>query len=29
MDQYPAADTDADPKNMPKLKLTVSTGDPA
>jgi hypothetical protein len=29
MDQYPAADTDVDPKNMPKLKLTVSTGDPA
>ena len=29
MDQYPAADTDVDPKNMPKIKLTVSTGDPA
>jgi serine/threonine protein kinase len=29
MDQYPAADTDVDPKDMPTIKLTVSTGDPA
>ncbi|WP_405464927.1 protein kinase [Streptomyces jietaisiensis] len=29
MDQYPAADTDVDPEKMPKIKLTVSTGDPA
>jgi hypothetical protein len=29
MDQYPAADTDVDPKDMPEIQLNVSTGDPA
>ncbi|GGX77813.1 protein kinase domain-containing protein [Streptomyces fructofermentans] len=29
MNQIPAADTDVDPKDMPKIQLYVSTGDPA
>ncbi|TPQ16258.1 protein kinase domain-containing protein [Streptomyces sporangiiformans] len=29
MQQIPAADTDVDPKEMPKIQLYVSTGDPA
>ncbi|ANH92488.1 MULTISPECIES: protein kinase [unclassified Streptomyces] len=29
MSQFPAADTDVDPKNMPTIQLYVSTGDPA
>ena len=29
MTQIPAADTDVDPKDMPKIQLYVSTGDPA
>ncbi|QNP71449.1 serine/threonine protein kinase [Streptomyces roseirectus] len=29
MNQFPAADTDVDPKNMPEIQLNVSTGDPA
>ncbi|MFI1481677.1 protein kinase [Streptomyces sp. NPDC020747] len=29
MSQIPAADSDVDPKNMPKIQLYVSTGDPA
>ncbi|MGW4818554.1 protein kinase domain-containing protein [Streptomyces sp. NPDC004227] len=28
MNQYPAADTDVDPKNMPVIQLYVSTGNP-
>ncbi|MFF0227904.1 protein kinase [Streptomyces sp. NPDC004629] len=29
MDQFPAADTDVDPKDMPTIQLKVSTGNPA
>ncbi|GAA4994749.1 protein kinase domain-containing protein [Streptomyces siamensis] len=29
MDQFPSADTDVDPKNMPEIELKVSSGDPA
>ncbi|MER6464651.1 protein kinase [Streptomyces sp. NPDC001228] len=29
MDQFPPAGTDVDPKNMPTIELTVSTGNPA
>ncbi|WP_033320382.1 protein kinase domain-containing protein [Streptomyces yerevanensis] len=29
MKQFPAKDTDVDPKNMPKIQLDVSTGNPA
>ncbi|MEU8590912.1 protein kinase [Streptomyces sp. NPDC048664] len=29
MDQFPAADTDVDPKNMPEIVLNVSTGNPS
>ncbi|MHC5906139.1 protein kinase domain-containing protein [Streptomyces sp. S6] len=29
MNQFPAADTDVDPKNMPEIQLNVSTGNPA
>ncbi|WP_333739932.1 Stk1 family PASTA domain-containing Ser/Thr kinase [Streptomyces sp. IBSBF 2806] len=29
MDQFPSADTDVDPKNMPEIELKVSTGNPA
>ncbi|MFJ8154555.1 protein kinase [Streptomyces sp. NPDC094468] len=29
MDQFPAAGTDVDPKNMPTIELKVSTGNPA
>ncbi|GGJ15839.1 protein kinase domain-containing protein [Streptomyces brasiliensis] len=29
MEQFPAADTDVDPKDMPKIQLKVSTGNPA
>ncbi|MEU5087061.1 protein kinase [Streptomyces sp. NPDC021356] len=29
MSQFPAADTDVDPKKMPVIQLNVSTGDPA
>ncbi|AVH57601.1 MULTISPECIES: protein kinase domain-containing protein [Streptomyces] len=29
MDQFPAAGTDVDPKDMPEIELKVSTGDPA
>ncbi|MFJ3226178.1 protein kinase [Streptomyces sp. NPDC086783] len=29
MDQFPAAGTDVDPKDMPSIELRVSTGDPA
>ncbi|MEU7054615.1 protein kinase [Streptomyces sp. NPDC046197] len=28
MDQFPAADTDVDPKNVPEIQLSVSTGNP-
>ncbi|MFE9448845.1 protein kinase [Streptomyces sp. NPDC006739] len=28
MNQFPAADTDVDPKNMPTIQLNVSTGNP-
>ncbi|MET8247479.1 protein kinase [Streptomyces sp. NPDC005202] len=28
MNQFPAADTDVDPKNMPEIQLDVSTGNP-
>lgn len=28
LNQFPAADTDVDPKNMPVIQLDVSTGDP-
>ncbi|GAQ53811.1 serine/threonine-protein kinase PknB [Streptomyces acidiscabies] len=28
MNQFPAADTDVDPKNMPEIQLNVSTGNP-
>lgn len=28
LDQFPSADTDLDPKNMPKIELSVSTGNP-
>ncbi|MFE6547913.1 protein kinase [Streptomyces sp. NPDC057746] len=29
MDQFPSAGTDVDPKNMPEIELSVSTGDPS
>ncbi|MEU1038183.1 protein kinase [Streptomyces sp. NPDC005551] len=29
MDQFPSAGTDVDPKDMPEIELSVSTGDPA
>ncbi|WP_427921353.1 protein kinase domain-containing protein [Streptomyces sp. cg40] len=29
MDQFPAADTDVDPKDMPQIQLGVSTGNPS
>lgn len=29
MEQFPAADTDVDPKNMPQIQLNVSTGNPS
>ncbi|GHI06335.1 serine/threonine protein kinase [Streptomyces cellostaticus] len=29
LDQFPSADTDLDPKAMPKIELSVSTGNPA
>ena len=29
MNQFPSADTDVDPKNMPEIQLYVSTGNPA
>ncbi|MEU6221008.1 protein kinase [Streptomyces sp. NPDC047022] len=29
MDQFPAADTEVDPKNMPEIVLNVSTGNPS
>ncbi|MFE2300128.1 protein kinase [Streptomyces sp. NPDC059445] len=29
MDQFPAAGTDVDPKNMPEIELKVSTGNPS
>ncbi|WP_416970311.1 protein kinase domain-containing protein [Streptomyces sp. 4F14] len=29
MNQFPAADTDVDPDNMPEIQLNVSTGNPA
>jgi eukaryotic-like serine/threonine-protein kinase len=28
IDQFPSADTDVDPKNMPEIELSVSTGNP-
>jgi hypothetical protein len=29
MDQFPSADTDVDPKDMPEIELSVSTGNPS
>jgi hypothetical protein len=29
MDQFPSAGTDVDPKYMPEIELSVSTGDPS
>ncbi|MBK6019536.1 PASTA domain-containing protein, partial [Streptomyces sp. MBT53] len=29
MEQFPAADTDVDPKDMPQIQLGVSTGNPS
>jgi eukaryotic-like serine/threonine-protein kinase len=29
MDQFPSAGTDVDPKNMPEIELSVSTGNPS
>jgi beta-lactam-binding protein with PASTA domain len=29
MDQFPAAGTDVDPKDMPQIQLGVSTGNPS
>ncbi len=28
MDQFPSADTDVDPEDMPVIELSVSTGNP-
>lgn len=29
MDQFPSAGDDVDPKNMPKIEIKVSSGDPS